>query len=210
MDIAILLYDNMTALDAIGPYEVLAHVPGMNVRFVAKARGTVQMDSRILSLVATHALDDVKQTDMLLVPGGGGSRALLKDEQVLAWIREVDTHSTYTVSVCTGSLILAASGLLRGRRATSHWAVRDALSRWDVIPTKGRIVRDGKYVTCAGVSAGIDLGLSLVAQQLGQDTAKLVQLAIEYDPEPLFDCGSPEKAPQALVDAVRSRTPPVG
>lgn len=206
MDVTILLYENMTALDAIGPYETLVHVPEVRVRFAAKKPGPVPMDSGVLSLVAEYALSDIEKTDVLLVPGGGGTRALLNDAQVLDWIRALDAHTEQTVSVCSGSLLLAAAGLLRGRRAKSHWAVRDALSMWEAVPTAERVVRDGKYITCAGVSAGIDLGLRLLAERFDDNVAMMTQLAIEYDPDPPFDAGSPERAPAALVELVRRRT----
>ncbi len=204
MDIAILIYDKLAALDAVGPYEVMRNVPGWNVRFVAKEKGDTRTEDGSLGLVADCSLDEVSEPDVVLVPGGIGSRPLMHDEEVLTWLREVDRHTKWTTSVCTGSLILGAAGLLEGKRATSNWLVLDALRQFGADPVGGRWVEDGKVVTAAGVTAGIDMALHLVAQEAGPEVAQAVQLGIEYDPDPPFDSGSPDKAPTEIVDLVRA------
>jgi transcriptional regulator GlxA family with amidase domain len=199
---SVLIYDGLTALDAIGPYEVLRSVPGWEVEFVAKARGEIRTDSGSLGLSADRSLAEVEQTDIVLVPGGKGNRPLLEDEEVLAWLRRLDQGSTWTTSVCTGSLLLGAAGLLEGRRATGHWLFLEQLREYGAEPVRGRYVEDGKLITAAGVSAGIDMALYLVGREAGPAVAQSVQLGIEYDPEPPFDAGSPDKAPAPIVDAV--------
>ena len=200
---AILLFEGLTALDAIGPYEVLRSVPGWEVTFVADEPGAKRTDSKATALVADTGFDDVKDPDIVLVPGGFGTRALLDDERVLGWVRDVDEKTKWTTSVCTGSLVLGAAGLLEGKRATSHWLYLDAIGEYGAEPTSERVVRDGKLWTAAGVSSGIDLALAMVAEEAGSEMAQAVQLAIEYDPEPPFNAGSPKKAPQEIVDVVR-------
>ena len=202
MKTSVLIFDGLTALDAIGPYEVLRSVPGWEVEFVAKARGEIRTDSGSLGLSADRSLDEVEQTDIVLVPGGKGNRPLLADEEVLAWLRRLDRGSTWTTSVCTGSLLLGAAGLLEGRRATGHWLFLEQLREYGAEPVRGRYVEDGKLITAAGVSAGIDMALYLVGREAGPEAAQSVQLGIEYDPEPPFDAGSPDKAPAPIVDAV--------
>lgn len=205
MKIVLLLFDRITALDAIGPYEVLARLPGAEVTFAAPARGEVRTDNRCLGLHADVAIDEVSAADLLVVPGGFGTRVLERDPRVLDWIRAIDRTTRVTASVCTGALVVAAAGLLRGRRANTHWALRDRLAERGAIPTAARIVRDGKYASAAGVSAGIDLALALAAELAGDDVAAAIQLGIEYDPAPPFDAGSPERAPAHVRDAVRAR-----
>ena len=202
MQTAILVYDGMTVLDAIGPYDVLRSVPGWEVRFVGKERGEVRDEPGALGINADHSLDEVTEADIVLVPGGSGSRPLMKDEEVLSWLRAVDGGTKWTTSVCTGSLVLGAAGLLEGKRATSHWLFLEALGRLGADPVGGRYVEDGKVMTAAGVSAGIDMALHLVGRELGPEMAQSVQLGIEYDPQPPFDAGSPQKAPAAIVEAV--------
>jgi transcriptional regulator GlxA family with amidase domain len=202
MKIAILIYDGFTALDAIGPYEVLRSVPGWEVEFVAAARGEVRTDSGAVGLSADRSLAEVSSTDIVLVPGGEGTRALLEDEELLAWLREIDRSTTWTTSVCTGSLLLGAAGLLEGRRATGHWLFLEPLREYGAEPVGGRYVEDGKMITAAGVSAGIDMALYLVGREVGPEVAQAVQLGIEYDPSPPFDAGSPQKAPAEIVEAV--------
>jgi transcriptional regulator GlxA family with amidase domain len=202
MKSSILIFDGITALDAIGPYEVLRSVPGWEVEFVATSRGEVRTDSGHLGISADHALADVTATDLVLVPGGKGNRPLLEDEQVLGWLREIDRTTRWTTSVCTGSLVLGAAGLLEGKRATGHWLYLEPLRAYGADPVGGRYVEDGKIVTAAGVSAGIDMALHLVGQEAGPEVAQAVQLAIEYDPQPPFDAGAPHKAPTAIVEAV--------
>jgi transcriptional regulator GlxA family with amidase domain len=209
MEIALLLYDGLAPLDAVGPYEVMRNVPGWEVRTVAKDPGTVRSEDGSLGLVADHALADVTAPDVVLVPGGAGNRPLMEDEELLGWLREVDSQTKWTTSVCTGSLLLGAAGLLQGRRATTNWLVLDALRDFGADPIGGRFVEDGKYVTAAGVTAGIDMALHLVAREAGPEMAQAVQLGIEYDPDPPFDSGSPEKAPAEIVELVRRVATPI-
>jgi putative intracellular protease/amidase len=198
MDIAILLFDKLTALDAIGPYEVLQRLPGAQVRFVAAARGPVRTEQGMLGLVADFALDEVTTADILLVPGGIGTRPLVDDEPTLEWIRAVDAGSDWTTSVCTGSLLLGAAGLLEGKEATTHWRALDLLSRFGATPVSRRVVEQGKVITAAGVSSGIDMALTLAARVAGDEVAQAIQLGIEYDPQPPFDSGSVAKAPESV------------
>ena len=206
MEIAILIFERLTALDAIGPYEVLRSMPDSEVRFVAKQTGPVRTDTGSLALVADYALEDVTAPDILVVPGGPGQAALMDDERVLDWIRRVHEQTRWTTSVCTGSLVLAGAGLLKGLRATTHWLAMDVLRELGAEPTLERVVRQGKIITAAGVSSGIDMALRLVALERGDEMAQAIQLAIEYDPQPPFDAGSPEKAPPAVVERLRSRS----
>jgi transcriptional regulator GlxA family with amidase domain len=204
MRIAILIFEKLTALDAIGPYEVLRSVPGWEVRFVGPRKGPIRTDSGALGLNADYGLDEIEEADVVLVPGGEGNRPLLGDEAVLSWLRRVDEGSKWTTSVCTGSLVLGAAGLLEGRRATCHWAFLEQLRAFGADPVGGRFVEDGKVVTAAGVSAGIDMALHLVGLEAGPEVAQAVQLGIEYDPQPPFEAGSPAKAPGPIVELVRS------
>jgi transcriptional regulator GlxA family with amidase domain len=204
MQIAILIFDKLTALDAIGPYEVLRPIPGWEVKFVAPAKGEIRTDSGFLGLSADYSLDEVTEADMVLVPGGEGNRALLDDEPVLSWLRRIDETTKWTTSVCTGSMVLGAAGLLEGRRATSNWLHLERLREYGADPVGGRWVEDGKVITAAGVTAGIDMALHLVAQEAGPEIAQAVQLGLEYDPQPPFDSGSPEKAPTEIVELVKA------
>lgn len=206
MDITILLFDGVTALDAIGPYEVLSRLPGAATTFVGERPGVYRTETGALGLQADGAYRDVARTDVLLVPGGFGTRALMHDEDVLAWVRSLHETTTWTTSVCTGSLVLGAAGLLTGLQATTHWAVLDALAGLGATPTSRRVVEQGKIVTAAGVSAGIDMALTLAARIAGEDVAKAIQLGIEYDPQPPFDCGSPDKASPEARDLIRGTT----
>lgn len=208
MQTAILIFDKLTALDAIGPYEVLRNVPGWEVKFVGPEKGLVRTDSGALGLSVDYSLDEVTAPDVVLVPGGEGNRPLLADEAVLSWLRKVDEGTKWTTSVCTGSLVLGAAGLLEGKRVTSHWAFLEQLREYGADPVGGRFVEDGKVLTAAGVSAGIDMALHLVAQEVGPEVAQAVQLGIEYDPQPPFDAGSPAKAPDQIVELVTSLTGP--
>jgi len=206
MNIAIVLYDRFTALDAIGPYEVLSRLPGASVAFVAAEAGPVRTDNGMLTLIAERSLEQAPRPDVVLVPGGPGEVAARAGGATLDWLREADRTSTWTTSVCTGSLILAAAGLLDGRRATSHWLAMDELRRLGAEPVEERVVFDGKLVTAAGVSAGIDMALTLAARIAGDTVAQAIQLGIEYDPQPPFDAGSPRKAPAEIVELLRSRS----
>ncbi len=202
MQIAILIFDKLTALDAIGPYEVLRSVPGWEVKFVGPEKGPVRTDSGALGLHADYSLEEVTEADIVLVGGGEGNRPLLTDEAVLSWLRQIDEGSKWTTSVCTGSLVLGAAGLLEGKRATGHWLFLEQLREFGADPVGGRFVEDGKTITAAGVSAGIDMALHLVGREVGPELAQAVQLGIEYDPQPPFDAGSPAKAPQQIVETV--------
>jgi transcriptional regulator GlxA family with amidase domain len=202
MQVAYLLYDRFTALDITGPHEVLNSVPGNESIFVAERAGPVRNESDTLSLVADASIDEVASPEILVVPGGFGTRALLEHEPLLDWLRQVHETSTWTTSVCTGSLLLAAAGLLDGVPATTHWLARDLLKELGAVPVPDRVVEYGKILTAAGVSSGIDMALHLVQRINGDEVAQAVQLGIEYDPEPPLDAGSPEKAPQPIVDLV--------
>ncbi|MFB7916874.1 DJ-1/PfpI family protein [Streptomyces sp. NPDC056061] len=204
MQIAIVLYDRFTSLDAVGPYEMLQRLPGAETVLVAERTGPVRNESGSLALVADRTFADVPAPDVVVVPGGPGQRVLMDDAALLGWLRTADATSTWTTSVCTGSLLLAAAGLLTGRRATSHWLALDTLRGFGAEPTGERVVTDGKYVTAAGVSAGIDMGLVLAGRIAGDEHAMSVQLLTEYDPRPPYDAGSPEKAPAALVEEFRA------
>ncbi|MER5502570.1 MULTISPECIES: DJ-1/PfpI family protein [unclassified Streptomyces] len=205
MQIAIVLYDRFTALDAVGPHETLARIPGGESVFVAERPGPVRNDTGSLAIVADRTFADVPAPDVVIVPGGPGQQDQMENEALLDWLRVADATSTWTTSVCTGSLLLAAAGLLTGRRATSHWLLLDALKTFGAEPTGERVVVDGKYVTAAGVSAGIDMGLTLLGRIEGDEHAMAVQLLTEYDPRPPYDAGSPDKAPAALVEKFRAR-----
>ena len=202
MHVAYLLYDRFTALDITGPHEVLNSVPDVESIFVAETAGPIRNESDTLSLVADASIDEVPEPGIIVVPGGYGTRALLQHEPVLDWIRSAHETSEYTTSVCTGTLLLAAAGLLDGKPATTHFLARDLLGELGAEPSSDRVVEQGKIITAAGVSSGIDMALRLVQLKYGDDVAKAVQLGIEYDPQPPLDAGSPEKAPKEIVDLV--------
>lgn len=204
MDIAIPMYDRFTALDAVGPYEVLSRLPDAQVTWLAHEPGLVRTDNHMLAIEATAAFEDLPSPDIILVPGGTGTRDLLEDERLLSWLRGAHATSTWTTSVCTGSLLLAGAGILNGLSATTHWLAMDKLRELGAQPSRSRVVEDGRVITSAGVSSGIDMALRLTKLLYGPELAQSLQLAIEYDPEPPFDAGSPDKAPDAIVDAVRT------
>jgi len=206
MDIAIPLYDRFTALDAVGPYEVLWRLPGARVRWIGAEARPYSTD-RGLQLIAEATFDDVPAPDVVVVPGGTGARDALRDERLVEWIRAADATSTWTTSVCTGALLLGAAGILDGLRATTHWAYMDDLARYGAEATSDRVVRQGKVITSAGVSSGIDMALTLAAQIAGDDVAQAIQLRIEYDPMPPFDTGSTAKAPAHIRELARSPSP---
>lgn len=206
MQIAMALYDRFTALDIVGPYEALSRLPDAEVVFVAETAGPVRADTGFLAITADQALADVPRPDIVVVPGGPGTFAQIENETFLDWLRTADSTSTWTTSVCTGSLLLAAAGLLDGRRATTHWLTLDFLAQYGAEPTGERVVPDGKYVTAAGVSSGIDMGLTLVGKIAGDEHAQAVQLLTEYDPQPPYDAGSPQKAPAHLVEEFRTNS----
>jgi transcriptional regulator GlxA family with amidase domain len=202
--IAILIFDGLTALDAIGPYEVLSRIPGVEVRFVATDAGLKRTDTGTLGINADLGIADIRDPDIVLVPGGEGNRPLMSDTGALDWLRSSHGATTWTTSVCTGALVLGAAGILEGKRATTHWAYLDRLRDLGADPVAERVVEDGKIITGAGVSAGIDMALTLASRIAGETVAQAIQLGIEYDPDPPFDAGSPANAPPELVDLVRS------
>jgi transcriptional regulator GlxA family with amidase domain len=204
VQIAILLYDRFTALDAVGPYDVIGRLPGADLAFVAVEPGPVRTEQRTLALTADKALREVPRPDVVIVPGGFGTRDLFDDDAILGWLREAHAHSKWTTSVCTGSLLLAAAGLLDGVEAATHWLARDELAALGAIPVPDRVVQRGKILTAAGVSSGIDMALHLAALEAGEMVAQAIQLGIEYDPQPPFDAGSPEKAPAEVVEFMRT------
>jgi len=202
MDIVCYVFDGITALDIVGPYEVLARLPGARTRFVGEKEGPIRTDNQILGIVADDARADVTEADILVMPGGFATRSLERDAALLEWIRAIDATSTWTTSACTGSMLLAAAGLLEGRRATTHWASLERLREYGAEPASERVVEQGKYVTAAGVSSGIDMALTLAGRIAGPDVAQAIQLSIEYDPQPPFDAGSVAKAPAPIVELV--------
>lgn len=196
VEVAVLLYDGFTALDAVGPYEALCRVPGVRVTTVSVKAGLVRTDTGELGIAAAKSLRQVPRPDVLVVPGGGelGTTATMADTRILDWIRRVHRHTTWTTSVCTGSLILGAAGLLRGLPATTHWASRFYLKEVGAVYSPGRFVESGKIITAAGVSAGIDMGLHLAARLSDEEVGRALELAIEYDPEPPFGTGNADTA----------------
>jgi len=204
MEIACLLFERMTALDAIGPYEVLSRLPGAEVRFVAAKPGPQLTDSGSLTLVADYGFADVAQPEIVVVPGGPGTAPLLEDHELLEWIRRVHRTTRWTTSVCTGALLLAAAGVLDGLSATTHWQAMELLRPYGVRPVSKRIVEEGKVITAAGVSAGIDMALRLAHRVAGREIAQAIQLIIEYGPEPPFDAGAPDRVAPEVVSLARS------
>ena len=204
MRVAIALFPRNTALDAIGPYEVLQRVPSIDVVFVGERRGEVRTDNGMLGLMCDASFEEVPEADVLLVPGGVGTRTLIRDETMLDWVRQVHRTTLFTTSVCTGSLILAAAGLLDGLTATTHWACTDILGSLGAVYTPERVVEHlpERIITAAGVSSGIDMALRLVELLVDRQAAEASQLMIEYDPQPPFDSGSPAKADPELFARV--------
>jgi putative intracellular protease/amidase len=204
MKIAIPLYDRFTALDAVGPYEVVQRLPGAEIVWLAAEPGLVATDTGQLRLHAGAAFEELPDPDIVIVPGGTGMYDVLDDERLVGWIRRAHETSQWTTSVCTGSLLLGAAGVLDGLEATSHWLDLEELERFGARPTGRRVVEQGKVITAAGVSSGIDMGLVLAARIAGPEVAQAIQLGIEYDPQPPFDAGSTEKAPAEIVELVRN------
>ena len=202
--IAILLFEDFDVMDVSGPYEVLRWLPNARVSFVAKQPGAVRSEGGGLALVAELPLCDVPEPDVVIVPGGAGELAARDDAELCGWLRAAHTAGAWTVSVCTGALLLGAAGLLRGKRATTYWLAMAELPGFGATPVEARYVFDGKLVTSAGVSAGIDMALALAAELRSPDVASAIQLGIEYDPQPPFDTGSPKRAPVAMVSQLRS------
>lgn len=206
MQIAIGLYPEFTSLDALGPYQVLQHLPDTELVLCAAETGLLRDDKGLLHIDVRHTFDDVPRPDVLLVPGGFITRSIaVEGNPVVEWIRAADPHTTWTTSVCTGALLLGAAGLLDGRPATTHWSAYADLAGFGAHPTEQRVVVDGKYVTGAGVSAGIDMALTLAAEIAGPTVAQSIQLGIEYDPQPPFDAGAPSKAPDEVMQSLIER-----
>lgn len=203
MQIAFVLYPGFTALDIVGPFQTLADLPGVEAVFVAEQAGPITDHTGALTIVATKALSEVPAPNIVVFPGGPGERVANAEHPIVVWLRAVHPTTTWTTSVCTGSLFLGHAGLLHGVDATCHWNSMDRLAATGAIPTGQRVVERGKIITAAGVSSGIDMGLTLVGKLFGDDIAKAVQLFIEYDPQPPYDAGSPEKAGPELVALVR-------
>jgi putative intracellular protease/amidase len=203
MKIAIGLFPGFTALDFVGPYQVFTNLPGAEVVLCGAQRGRVDDDNNLLHLHLDAAFEDIPSPDVLLVPGGIGTRRVVRDgHPIVDWVRAAHAHTTWTTSVCTGALVLGAAGLLAGLDATTHWCAYDHLAALGARPTEQRVVTAGRIVTAAGVSAGIDLALTLVGRMRGPEMAQAIQLGIEYDPQPPYDAGSPAKAPAAIRDLV--------
>ncbi|WP_067814771.1 DJ-1/PfpI family protein [Nocardia inohanensis] len=203
--IAIVLYPGLTVLDAIGPYEILRNLPDSELRFVSGEVGPIVSDSGVLVLGATHTFAETPAPDLVLVPGSGSATTeAMADRELVEWLRAVHPNTSWTTSVCSGALVLAAADILRGHPATTHWSAQPMLAAFGARSRPhDRIVRSGKIVTAAGVSAGIDLGLWLAGEIAGVEAAQLIQLAIEYDPQPPFDTGHPDKAPAELLRKAR-------
>ena len=203
MQIAIGLFPGLTILDVIGPYQVLAFLPDAEIVFCAEEAGEISDDNGLVNLRVDRTFDDVTRPDVLLVGGGFATRALARPDSAIAqWIRDAHPHTAWTTSVCTGSLLLGAAGVLDGLRATTHWRAKDVLAGLGATPVDDRVVIDGKVITGAGVSAGIDMALTLAAQIAGPEVAQAIQLGIEYDPQPPFDSGASWKAAPEIVEIV--------
>jgi transcriptional regulator GlxA family with amidase domain len=208
MQVAIVVYPGFTSLDVIGPYEVVGRLPDTEVVFVTEHPGHVRNDLGSVTIDVTAGLTDVPNPDVVIIGGGPGQTEQMSDGPLHEWLRAVDRTATWTTSVCTGSLILAAAGLLVGRRATTHWAALDQLAEFGATPTNERVVVDGHHATAAGVSAGIDMALTLAGSIAGDDVAQGIQLLVEYAPEPPYDAGSPRTAPAEVVEKLFARFPP--
>ena len=204
MKIVFLFYDGMTALDAVGPYEILSRLPDAITYSAAIKSGEISTDSH-LKLIANSHFSSISEADILIIPGAGNATTLQHIPEVLEWIKYLHTKTSYTTSVCTGSLILGASGILKDKQATTHWAAHDRLSQWGAIPVEKRIVEDGKIITAAGVSAGIDMALLLASKVAGNTTAKALQIGIEYMPEPPFDMNTLVESEPELIQHLRNR-----
>jgi transcriptional regulator GlxA family with amidase domain len=191
--VGLVLYPRFTALDIVGPFQTLVDVPGLNVFFVAAQKGPVVDHTGKLTLEATHSFDEIDSLDVLVVPGGMADRDIDASNDVVQFIKKIHPTTTWTTSVCTGSIFLATAGVLNGLTATTHWASYVRLQALGATHSEQRVVTEGTIITAAGVSSGIDMGLVLVAAVEGEDMAKLIQLAIEYDPQPPFDSGAPSK-----------------
>jgi len=203
VSVGLVLYPRFTALDIVGPFQTLVDVPGLDVFFVAEKTGPVSDHTGRLSLVATKSFADVDQLDVVVVPGGMADSGLIASDPVVEFVKRIHPMTTWTTSVCTGSIFLATAGVLDGVEATTHWASYERLRALGAIPVETRVVHRGKVITAAGVSSGIDMGLVLVAAMFGDEMAQVIQLAIEYDPQPPFDAGAPSKVTPELLALVQ-------
>ncbi|MEY2595641.1 MAG: hypothetical protein RI965_913 [Bacteroidota bacterium] len=204
MNIVIYLYNGLTVLDAVGPYEVLSRLPDANVKFVAREKGLIVSDTHFLKLIADYDISEIQSADILIIPGSViGFIRESKDAAALNWIQKIHQTTTWTTSVCSGSVILAAAGILNGKKATSHWGAIHMLKDFGVTPSSERYIQEGKIITAQGVSAGIDMALFLVGQIVGAEKAKAYQLFIEYDTNPPFDAGTIIKADTETVDLAK-------
>ena len=203
MKIAILLFDNYTALDVVGPYEVLSNIPGVKIYFTAEKTGLYK-NSKGLQIFADYSFTEIDDPEILVVPGGFGIDSILDNQNILNWIKAVHKKSIWTTSVCSGALLLAAAGILNGRKATTHWNRVEQLKKYPVEFVNERYVKDGKIITSAGVSAGIDMALYLTGLAFNDKLAQLIQLAMEYDPQPPFNSGSPHKAPKEILELFKN------
>jgi putative intracellular protease/amidase len=204
MRIVIPIYDRFTALDAVGPYEVLSRLPGAELVFAAAEAGPVRTDTGSLAITADAALRDIDRADIITIPGGPGTRELMSDPELIGWVQRIHPTTQWTTSVCTGALLLGAAGLLKGLKATTHWGCDELLNSTGATYVEERVVVEGKIITAAGVSAGIDMALTLAAKVAGDFVAQAIQLGIEYDPQPPFDCGSKSKAQPEMVELLRA------
>jgi len=205
LQIGFLVFPQVQQLDLTGPHDVLASLPGATTQLIWKTREPVTSTSGLL-LTPTTTYDDCPPLDVICVPGGGGVTGLLQDVETIEFVRRQAAHARYVTSVCTGALLLGAAGLLRGRRATTHWAFHALLEPLGAIPVRGRVVRDGNLITGGGVTAGVDFGLTLAAELAGIDEAQAIELELEYAPAPPFNAGGPDVAPQAIVERVKQRS----
>ena len=197
--IVILLFDGYTALDVIGPYEVLSRLPGAKIYFCGHEKRRYK-DTYGLELKADYSINEITEADILLIPGGFGIDNFLRNREIVDWVQKVDRTTSWTVSVCSGSLLLAEAGILDDKNCTTHWRRKEQLKKYNVHIRDDRFVQDGKIITSAGVSAGVDMALYLAGKVAGDDAAKTIQLGMEYDPKPPFDCGSPDKAPPEILE----------
>jgi len=204
MKIAALVFDKITILDIVGPTELLSWAPGCEIIWVGKEKGQIRAVPTGLAINVEHTIDDVQTADVLIIPGGPGARTLLKDEKVLDWVRKMHTTTQWTTSVCTGALVLGAAGLLKGLDATTHWGSSATLESFGAKYVEERVVPQGKIVTSAGVSSGIDMALWLIGKTAGDSAAKAAQLCIEYDPQPPYDSGAPSKASPEIMERART------
>ncbi|CAM6113693.1 unnamed protein product [Calypogeia fissa] len=204
LQVAIPIYDKMAMLDAIGPYEILQPIPTIELVFVSHKPGLISDRMGYLSIYATHSFEDVPKPDIVIVPGGIGNRKLLNDQTFISWLQKAHETTLYTTSVCTGALMLGSAGLLKGLKATTHWAMLADLAKYGAIPSESRVVQEGKIITSAGVSSGMDMALHLAGLITDETMAKTVQLYVEYDPQPPFDVGSLAKAGPELEKKARA------